>query len=146
MSMRAKLIVGAIVGLGSVTIAPLATPALTQPIVAAQNAAAGQDAAARGLALIKAAAKAHGGDTKLSEIKDASSSAKITLATPQGDMDGTVKGVVLQPDKARGVLTLPFGDLIQTFDGTNGTLVLPGQDPMEIPPAMLPEMRRAVLL
>jgi predicted Zn-dependent peptidase len=133
--------------LGSVTVIPAAKLDLTQPeLTIRQEAAAGPDAAARGMALVKAAAEAHGGATKLAEVKDSTSSGTLTLTTPGGEMEGKVLSVILQPDKSRGTISLPFGELVQIFDGTGGSMNVPGQGAMDIPPPMLPELRRAVLL
>lgn len=133
--------------LGTVTIVPSAKLDLTQTdLLARQETAAGPDAAARGLAIIKAAAQAQGGAAKLGEIKDVTTTGDLTLTTPQGDMQGKATSVILHPDKSRAVLTLPFGELVQMFDGTGATVVPPGADPIEMPPAMIPEMRRAILL
>ena len=126
---------------------PAAKLDLTQPsLVVKQESAAGPDAAARGLAAIKAAAEAHGGAAKLADIKDVSTTSELTMTTPQGDMQGKAKGIVLHPDKSRGTLTLPFGEMVQNFDGTAGFIDVPGQGMMDLPEAMVPEMRRAVLL
>jgi outer membrane lipoprotein-sorting protein len=133
--------------LGTVTVVPLAKLDLTQPnLVARQETAAGPDAAARGMAIIKAAADAHGGAAKLAEVKDMTSSGDMNLTTPQGEIQGKAKSFLLYPDKVRIVLTLPFGELIQTFDGTTATMVLPTGDVVPLPAEMLPEMRRAILL
>jgi predicted Zn-dependent peptidase len=133
--------------LGSVSIVPAAKLDLTQPnLLAKQETAAGPDAAARGLALIKTAAEAHGGAAKLTEVKDVTTTSKITISTPQGDFEGTGKGTILQPDKTRAVLTLPFGELVQNFDGAAGWIQLPGAEPVDMPAPMIPEMRRAVLI
>ena len=133
--------------LGEVTIVPAAKLDLTQPnLQARQESAAGPDAAARGMATIKSAAEAHGGAAKIADVKDVTTSGDLTLSTPAGDMQGKAKSVVLQPDKTRGVLTLPIGELTQVFDGTSGSIVPPGMDPMPLPAEMVPEMRRAVLL
>jgi zinc protease len=134
-------------GLGAVTVVPAARLDLTQPdFLRKQETASGPDAAVRGLAMFKAAAEAHGGAAKVAEIKDATSSSKIKITTPQGDLDGTAKGIVLQPDKARVVLTLPFGELVQNFDGTKGTIVPPGGDAIDVPAELVRELRRAVVL
>ena len=133
--------------LGEVTIVPAAKLDLTQPnLQARQESAAGPDAAARGMAIIKSAAEAHGGAAKIADVKDVTTSGDLTLSTPAGDMQGKAKSVVLQPDKTRAVLTLPIGELTQVFDGTSGSIVPPGMDPMPLPAEMVPEMRRAVLL
>jgi predicted Zn-dependent peptidase len=133
--------------LGTVTVVPLTKLDLTQPnLQARQEAAGGPDAAARGMAIVKAAADAHGGAAKLAEIKDMTSSGDLNLTTPQGDIQGKAKSVLLYPDKVRIVLTLPFGELIQTFDGKAGAIVPPGGDAIPLPAEMIPEMRRAILL
>jgi hypothetical protein len=133
--------------LGTVTVIPLAKLDLTQPnLQARQEAAAGADAGARGMAIIKSAAEAHGGAAKIADVKDVTTSGDLTLTTPGGDMQGKAKSVILQPDKTRAVLTLPIGELTQTFDGTAGAIVPPGMDPIPLPAEMIPEMRRAVLL
>jgi zinc protease len=133
--------------IGAVTIVPAAKLDLTQAGLAAkQETASGPDAAARGLATIKLAAEAHGGAAKLAAVKDVSTTSEITITTPQGDMQGKATGIVLQPDKSKGTITLPFGDLVQTFDGKAAYMDVPGQGAMDVPEGMLPEMRRAVLL
>jgi hypothetical protein len=98
------------------------------------------------MAIVKAAADAHGGLAKLKEVKDVTSTGELKLTTPQGDMQGKVTSVVLHPDKTRGVITLPFGELIQLFDGTSGSIVPPGGDAIPLPAEMMPEMRRAIAL
>jgi zinc protease len=133
--------------LGSVRIVPAATLDLRQPgLVAKQETASGPDAAARGLATVKAAAEAHGGAAKLAEVKDVTTTGDLTLSTPNGDLQGKASSIILHPDKSRAVLTLPFGELVQIFDGTSGSIMPPGQPAMEMPPALLPEMQRGILL
>ena len=133
--------------LGPVTIVPAAKLDLTQPgLVAKQETAQGPDAAARAMAIVKAAAEAMGGAAKLTEVKDVASAGDINLTTPQGDMQGKSKGVILYPDKMRGTLTLPFGDLVQNYDGTAAYIDIPGQGTIDMPPQMLPEMQRGIAL
>jgi len=133
--------------LGPVTIVPAARLDLTQPdLMVKQESATGPEAAARGLAIVKAAAEAHGGAARLSEVKDVTTTSEITLSTPGGEMQGKVTGVILHPDKTRGTMTLPFGEVVQVFDGSSGFIEVPGQGRMDLPPAMAAEMRRAVLL
>jgi zinc protease len=133
--------------LGTVTIVPAAKLDLTQPdLVAKTETAAGPDAAARGLAVIKSAAEAHGGAARLAEVKDASTTGELTLTTPGGDMQGKAKSSILHPDKSRSVLTLPIGEVVQNYDGTSATIQPPGMAATEMPPAMLVEMQRAILL
>jgi zinc protease len=137
----------ALESLGAVTIVPAAKLDLMQPeLVSKQETASGPDAAARGLSLVKAAAEAHGGAARLAEVKDVTTSGNLTVSTPNGDLQGQAKSVILHPDKSRAVLTLPFGELVQSYDGTTASVVPPGQPAMELPPAMLPEMQRGILL
>lgn len=133
--------------LGPVTTVPAAKLDLTQPdLMVQQETAAGPDAAARALAIVKAAAEAHGGAARLAEVKDVTTTSEMTLSTPGGEMQGKGSGVILHPDKTRGAITLPFGEIVQVFDGTSGYVEVPGQGRIDLPPAMVPEMRRAVLL
>jgi predicted Zn-dependent peptidase len=144
---NAKAFATGLEGLGPVTTISAAKLDLIQPeLVAKQESAAGPDAAARGMAIVKAAAEAHGGAAKLLEIKDSTSTGNMTLTTPGGDMEGKFDSVILQPDKTRGTIALPFGELVQIFDGTAGSMNIPGQGVVDLPAPMLPEMRRAVLL
>jgi predicted Zn-dependent peptidase/outer membrane lipoprotein-sorting protein len=144
---NAKAFAKTLEALGPVTIVPAASLDLTQPdLMVKPESAAGPDAAARGLAIVKAAAEAHGGAAKLSEIKDATVTSEITLSTPGGEMQGKGSAVILHPDRTRGTIALPFGEVVQVFDGTSGFIDVPGQGRMDMPPTMAPEMRRAVLL
>jgi zinc protease len=133
--------------LGPVTVVPAARLDLTQPdLMVKQESAAGPDAAARGLAIVKAAAEAIGGAAKLADVKDVTTTSELTLATPGGEMQGKATGIIVHPDKTRGTIALPFGEIVQVFDGTSGFMDIPGQGAIDLPPAMVPEMRRAVLL
>jgi predicted Zn-dependent peptidase len=133
--------------LGPVTVVPAARLDLTQPdLVVKQEGAAGPDAAARGLAIVKAAVEAHGGAARLAEIKDLSSTSEVTISTPGGDMQGKNTGMILYPDKTRGTIAFPFGEVVQSFDGTTGFVDVPGQGRVDLPPAMSLELRRTVLL
>ena len=137
----------ALESLGPVTSVPAAKLDLMEPaLVAKQESAQGPDAAARGMAIVKAAAEAMGGAAKLAEVKDVTSVSDITITTPQGDMQGKATGILLHPDKMRGTITLPFGDLVQNYDGTSAYVDIPGQGKVDMPPAMMPEMQRGLAL
>jgi predicted Zn-dependent peptidase len=133
--------------LGMLTIVPAAKLDLTEPgLVAKEEAAAGPGAAARGLALIKMAAEAAGGAAKLADVKDVIATGELTLFTPGGEMQGKSRSMILHPDRSRGVVTLPVGDIVQTYDSGRGTMAMPGQGSTEVPAAITVEMRRAILL
>jgi zinc protease len=132
---------------GPVRVIPAAKLDLTQPaLVAPAESTAGPEAAAKAMATIKAAAEAMGGAAKIADVKDVSTTSELTITTPQGEIQGKTVALILHPDKSKGTLTLPFGEITQIFDGTAGSTTLPGQGTMELPPGMVPEMRRAILL
>jgi predicted Zn-dependent peptidase len=133
--------------LGTVSVVPLAQLDLTQPqLVAKREEAAGPDAAAKGLALIKAAADAVGGAAVLASVKDATTTGTITLNTPGGEMKGASKATVVHPDKVKMAITMPMGELVQVYDGSQAWVRMGPQPPMELPAPVHPEMRRSILM
>ncbi|HEY3131910.1 MAG TPA: pitrilysin family protein [Acidobacteriota bacterium] len=107
--------------------------------------AASAESLARGKQLIQAAAKAVGGAEALVAVKDSVVKALVTLSTPQGEMQADATATVLYPDKIKLELSLPFGQLIQAFDGKSAW-VKQGAQVMDMPPAMNSEMMRTILL
>jgi hypothetical protein len=133
--------------LGEVTVVPLAQLDLTQPeMVAKKEAAAGPEAAARGLALIKAAADAVGGAPLLASVTDAATSGTLTLNTPGGEMTGQSSATVVYPDKVKLLVTMPMGEMIQVYDGTQAWMRMGPQPPMELPAPIHAEMQRSILM
>ena len=133
--------------LGEVTVVPLAQLDLTQPdMVARQEVAAGPAAAERGLALIRAAGEAVGGAALLASVTDAGSSGTVTLSTPGGEMTGESSATVVYPDKVRIVITLPMGEMVQVYDGSQAWMRMGPQAPMELPAPVHAEMRRSILM
>ena len=133
--------------LGSVTVVPLANLDLTQPeLTAKQEAAAGPDAAAKGLALLRASADAVGGAALLTSVKDLTTTGSIVLNTPGGDMKGESKATVVHPDKLRIAIKMPMGEMVQVYDGTQAWLRMGPQPPMELPAPVLAEMQRSILM
>ena len=136
----------AIEPLGPVMVVPASALDILQPgLLARQESAAGPQAGARAMELVKAAAEAQGGAAKLADVKDVTVTAAMTITTPNGDLEGTGKTIIIHPDKTRGVVTLPVGEMVQTFDGTTASMTFGGQS-MDLPPTMATEMRRAILL
>jgi hypothetical protein len=98
---------------------------------------------ARAKAIVQQAVTAMGGAQKLSEVKELVSTGKLTLQTPMGELSGDTKTEVVFPDKFRSTIALPMGDVVQSFDGTTAAMTMGGQ-PMDLPPAMVNEMRRGI--
>jgi hypothetical protein len=132
--------------LGAVTIVPAGSLDLLQPeLVASMEKPAGPQAGARAMELIKAAAEAVGGAAKLAAVKDVTTTGAMTITTPNGDLQGDAKTVIVHPDKLRTVVTLPIGEMVQIFNGTATSMTIGGQS-LDLPPAMAAEMRRGILL
>jgi predicted Zn-dependent peptidase len=132
---------------GDVTVVPLAQLDLTQPgLMATQETAAGPEAAQKGMELMKAAADAIGGAAAIAAVKDSQSRGSVTINTPGGEMKGEVRALVVHPDKVRVVITLPVGEFVQAFDGSQAWMRMGPQPPMDLPAPMHDEMRRSVLL
>ena len=98
---------------------------------------------ARAKVVVQQAVAAIGGSQKLAEVKELVSTGKLTLQTPMGELSGDTKTEVVFPDKFRSTIALPMGDVVQSFDGTTASMALGGQ-PMDVPPAMVNEMRRGI--
>lgn len=132
--------------LGAVTIVPASSLDLLQPeLVAGKETPAGPQARARAMELIKAAADAQGGAAKLAAVKDVTTTGAMTITTPNGDLRGDARTVIVHPDKLRSVVSLEVGEMVQVFDGTATSMTIGGQS-LDLPPVMATEMRRAVLL
>ncbi|HEV8129879.1 MAG TPA: pitrilysin family protein [Acidobacteriota bacterium] len=100
---------------------------------------------ARGKELIQAAVQAIGGAQALNGIKDSITKASVNLSTPQGEMKAEATSTVLYPDKIKLSISLPFGEVVQAFDGKSGWMGQ-GTQTMEMPPERHSEMARSLLL
>jgi len=133
--------------LGTVTVVPIADVDLTQPgLIAKTETAAGPEAASRGAELVELAAEAVGGVPRLTGIKDATTTGQITLATPAGEMQGAVTATVLHPDKAKLVMAMSAGEIVQVYDGSTAWMRMGPQPPTDLPSAFNGEMQRAILI
>lgn len=121
----------------------LMRPDLKRP--ADSHPAATPESAARALELMKGTAAAIGGSPKLAEIKDSVARGTIALTTPQGEMQGEITNEIIYPDKIKTTVSLPMGQLVQAFDGTQAWMQM-GPQSMTLPATMNDEMKRAVLL
>jgi zinc protease len=133
--------------LGSVAVVPVAKLDLTQPeLIAKEESAAGPDAAAKGLALLRAAADAVGGAALLTSVKDVTTTGTILLNTPGGEMKGESKATVVHPDKVRITVKVPMGEMTQVSDGTQAWMRMGPQPPTELPAPVRAEMQRSILM
>lgn len=98
---------------------------------------------ARARVIVQQAVAAMGGGQKLAEVKELVSTGKLTIQTPMGELSGDHKTEVVFPDKFQSTITLPMGDVVQSFDGTTASMSIGGQS-MDVPPAMVNEMRRGI--
>lgn len=136
----------ALTGFGTPRVVRFADLDLTAPDLRRAGAAttASPEAMAQGKALIARAVAAAGGAGRLAAIKDVTTRGTVTVTTPMGEMKGEAVAEVVYPDKMRSTLTLPMGQMVQAFDGKGGWMKM-GPQAMDLPPAMLPEMRRGVV-
>jgi hypothetical protein len=124
-------------------------PALTIACAAALGAmtstalAVDDEAKARGLALVKAAAEAMGGLDRLSAVKDVTVKGNVMLTGPMGEMKGSSVAQVRYPNMIKSTITLPMGELVQAYDGRTAWVQMGGQV-QEMPAAMHAEMERSI--
>jgi predicted Zn-dependent peptidase len=105
--------------------------------------AATAESKARGRELVDAAVKALGGAEALNSIKDLTSKSTLTMKSPQGEMKAEATEDILYPDKFRASLKLPFGEMVQVFDGKS-FWIKQGATVRDMPPTLIPEAIRTV--
>jgi zinc protease len=103
------------------------------------------ESSARALEILKGVAQAMGGAPKLAAIKDTVVTGAVTLATPQGDMQGDLTIEILYPDKIKTTVALPMGQMVQASDGQQ-VWVQMGPQAQVMPPSMTGEMKRSTLM
>ena len=106
-------------------------------------AAASPEALGRGKALLAAAVEAAGAAKVKVESVEATGSTHFI--SPRGEIDGAVKIQVVLPDRLRAEVQMPFGTLVQGYDG-KGTWMAMGPRTMDLPPPMNAESERDILL
>ncbi len=79
-----------------------------------------EETLAKGMELLKKAAKACGGEDGFAEIKSTKSSATIKLNTPQGEFALETESIYVLPDKSKEIVTLPMGEMITVSTGDSG--------------------------
>ncbi len=106
-------------------------------------AAASPEALERGKALLAAAVEAAGAAKAKVERVEAAGSAHFI--TPRGEIDAAVKIQAALPDRLRTEVQMPFGTLLQGYDGKAAWMAM-GPRTMDLPPQMNAESERDILL
>lgn len=97
---------------------------------------------AKGKALIDAAVTAVGGADALKSAKDLTSKGTLAMKGPQGEMKIETVEEIAYPDKYKSTMTLPFGQIVQTFDGKMFWMKQ-GQQSRDLPQG-IPEAQRLI--
>ncbi|MEW6731842.1 MAG: pitrilysin family protein [Acidobacteriota bacterium] len=108
------------IGLGEVANVDITIP---QPKAAAV-AVATAETSAKGKTLLAAARKATGGDA-IKQVKTLVTKSDAKLITPQGEFAVGAEITVQFPNKIINKLNLPFGEVLQAYDGQNAWLKSP---------------------
>ena len=120
----------------------LLSPNLRKPKEATP--AATPESLERGVEVVKAAAQAAGG-TAFESLNGIEMTSSGKASTPQGDIPISLKLLIVYPDKTRSQVTLPFGTLVQVYDGKSGWVESP-QGMMDLPPEYVGEFERSTNL
>jgi predicted Zn-dependent peptidase len=102
---------------------------------------ASPDAAAKGMELLKLAAKAVGGVEKLSKVNSLQNKGKMNLVTPGGEFTLDITATTVFPDKSKDILVTPMGEMITVINGNSGWMKQ-GQNVGPIPDAQLKESQK----
>lgn len=81
---------------------------------------------AKGMELLQKAVDACGGVDNFREIKTVSSSRKVALITPQGELGIEAKSMGALPDYEKVVMTTPMGEIISVTAGDGGWMMQAG--------------------
>ncbi|MBI3271226.1 MAG: insulinase family protein [Planctomycetes bacterium] len=80
---------------------------------------------ARAAEVVTAAVAAHGGRDALAAIKDLKLKTRVTVATPQGELQLAGSLALAFPDRIRMSVLSPMGAIVQVFDGKAGWIQTP---------------------
>lgn len=97
----------------------------------------------RGHDVLQAAVEGLGGRETLKGLRDVSTLAELTQATPQGEMALQVKTVMQLPDKVRTDVVTPFGPFTMATDGAAGWMKGP-QGLRDLPAKQLEDLKKNV--
>ena len=103
--------------------------------------AATPESLSRGNEILKAAADAAGGPA-LSSVDSLEITSTGKGFSPRGDVAIELKMLIAFPDKSRSEVKMPFGTIVQAFDGKAGWVQAP-QGIMDLPPEYVSQFRRA---
>jgi zinc protease len=81
---------------------------------------------ARGMELLRKAVDACGGVDNFRKIKTVSSSRKIALVTPQGELGLEANSMEALPDREKVIMTTPMGEIVSVTVGDSGWMLQAG--------------------
>lgn len=129
--------------LGEVVTLDVDQPAFRIETDQAAKPAIGPEALAAGRKLIAAVAEAMGGAEALSKVRSLRVKATGQAVTPQGPIPIQIQSVTVYPDRVRSELVLPFGTMVQCFDGTSGWMSTPA-GVTDLPPSEAKKLKQQV--
>ncbi|HLJ50325.1 MAG TPA: pitrilysin family protein [Bryobacteraceae bacterium] len=134
-------------GLGKVQVIPLADLDLTAENLTRpkESAPVTGESKARGLQLIQQAVDAVGGRQALEAVNNISSKGPVSISMGGQTMKASLEEVVLFPDKYKMTMSLPFGNVIQAWDG-KVAWVQQGPQTRELPANMAKEVERSMAM
>jgi predicted Zn-dependent peptidase len=81
-----------------------------------------------------------GGLEKIKKIKDLHEKVEAIVITPQGDMNIQLTQFILFPDKFRGEISVPLGNIVQVFNKDSGWMITP-QGSQDMPESAVKEAK-----
>ncbi len=134
-------------GLGKVQVIPLADLDLTAANLmrAKESAPVTAESKARGMQIIQQAVDAAGGRKALEAVTSIASKGPVSISMGGQTMKANLEEVVLFPDKYKMTMSLPFGNVIQAWDG-KVAWVQQGPQTREMPANMAKEAERSMAM
>lgn len=84
-----------------------------------------------------------GGLEKIKKIKDLHEKVEAIVLTPQGDMNIQLTQFILFPDKFRGEISVPLGNIVQVFNKDSGWMTTP-QGTQDMPESAVKEAKASL--
>lgn len=88
---------------------------------------------AKGKTLMEKALQATGGLDVIEKIKNMKTSLQLTQVTPMGEMNMSGEILIIYPDKLKGKISTPMGEMQIVIKGEEGWMEVPGQGTMPLP-------------
>jgi hypothetical protein len=87
----------------------------------------------KGKTLMEKAIQASGGLDVVDKIKNMKTSLQLTQVTPMGEMNMSGEILVVYPDKLKGNISTPMGEMEIVLSGEEGWMEVPGRGTMPLP-------------